>query len=145
MIMNISRRSELPTICWEDVYKRQGPHRDDLCVMANGIDIRKYGSQGQQRTAALSLKLSEIYIVKRKIKDTPVLLLDDVLSELDSSRQNYLLDSISAVSYTHLCSPRKNRDKNRNDSKKNRSTYKSCFNISQWLISDIQTKEILHM
>ena len=62
-----------------------GPHRDDLCVMANGIDIRKYGSQGQQRTAALSLKLSEIYIVKRKIKDTPVLLLDDVLSELDSS------------------------------------------------------------
>ena len=44
-----------------------------------------------------------------------------------------------------LCSPRKNRDKNRNDSKKNRSTYKSCFNISQWLISDIQTKEILHM
>lgn len=43
-----------------------GPHRDDLCVMANGIDIRKYGSQGQQRTAALSLKLSEIYIVKRK-------------------------------------------------------------------------------
>ena len=60
-----------------------GPHRDDLCVMANGIDIRRYGSQGQQRTAALSLKLSEIYIVKRKIKDTPILFLDDVLSELD--------------------------------------------------------------
>ena len=57
-----------------------GPHRDDLCVMANGIDILRYGSQGQQRTAALSLKLSEIYIVKRKIKDTPILLLDDVLS-----------------------------------------------------------------
>ena len=81
-----------------------GPHRDDLCVMADGIDIRKYGSQGQQRTAALSLKLSEIYLVKRKIKDTPVLLLDDVLSELDSSRQTYLLDSIHdiSVSYTHL-------------------------------------------
>ena len=75
----------------------EGPHRDDMCVMANGVDIRKYGSQGQQRTAALSLKLSEIYIVKRKIKDTPVLLLDDVLSELDSSRQNYLLDSISDI------------------------------------------------
>lgn len=68
-----------------------GPHRDDLCMEVNGIDIRRYGSQGQQRTAALSLKLSEIYIVKRTIKDTPVLLLDDVLSELDSSRQTYLL------------------------------------------------------
>ena len=78
-----------------------GPHRDDLCVMANGIDIRKYGSQGQQRTAALSLKLSEIYIVKRKIKDTPVLL--DVLSELDSSRQNYLLDSISDIQTLITC------------------------------------------
>ena len=80
-----------------------GPHRDDLCVMANGIDIRRYGSQGQQRTAALSLKLSEIYIVKSKIKDTPILLLDDVLSELDSSRQNYLLDSISVIQTLITC------------------------------------------
>ena len=80
-----------------------GPHRDDLCVMANGIDIRRYGSQGQQRTAALSLKLSEIYIVKKKIKDTPVLLLDDVLSELDSSRQNYLLESISDIQTLITC------------------------------------------
>ena len=80
-----------------------GPHRDDLCVMANGIDLRRYGSQGQQRTAALSLKLSEIYIVKRKIKDTPILFLDDVLSELDSSRQNYLLDSISDVQTLITC------------------------------------------
>ena len=81
----------------------EGPHRDDMCVMANGIDIRKYGSQGQQRTAALSLKLSEIYIVKRKIKDTPILLLDDVLSELDSSRQNYLLDSIRDIQTLITC------------------------------------------
>ena len=80
-----------------------GPHRDDLCVVANGIDIRRYGSQGQQRTAALSLKLSEIYIVKRKIKDTPILFLDDVLSELDSSRQNYLLDSISDIQTLITC------------------------------------------
>ncbi len=71
-----------------------GPHRDDFCVKVNGIDIRKYGSQGQQRTAALSLKLSEIYLVKKRIHDTPVLLLDDVLSELDHNRQMYLLDSI---------------------------------------------------
>lgn len=80
-----------------------GPHRDDLCVMINGIDIRKYGSQGQQRTAALSLKLSEIYLVKRRIKDTPVLLLDDVLSELDSSRQTYLLDSIHDIQTMITC------------------------------------------
>ena len=80
-----------------------GPHRDDICFMAGGIDISRFGSQGQQRTAALSLKLSEIYIVKRKIKDTPVLLLDDVLSELDSSRQNYLLDSISDIQTLITC------------------------------------------
>lgn len=80
-----------------------GPHRDDLIFMTNGIDIRKYGSQGQQRTAALSLKLSEIYLVKRKIKDTPVLLLDDVLSELDSNRQNYLLESIHDIQTVVTC------------------------------------------
>ena len=84
-------------------YTTVGPHRDDLCVMANGIDIRRYGSQGQQRTVALSLKLSEIYMVKRKIKDTPILLLDDVLSELDRSRQNYLLDSISDIQTLITC------------------------------------------
>ena len=80
-----------------------GPHRDDLMFMVNGIDIRKYGSQGQQRTAALSLKLSEIYLVKKKIKDTPVLLLDDVLSELDSNRQNYLLESINDIQTLITC------------------------------------------
>lgn len=80
-----------------------GPHRDDLCLMADGVDIRRYGSQGQQRTAALSLKLSEIYLVKQKIKDTPVLLLDDVLSELDSSRQTYLLDSIHDIQTMITC------------------------------------------
>lgn len=80
-----------------------GPHRDDMCFMVNGIDIRKYGSQGQQRTAALSLKLSEIYLVKKKIKDTPVLLLDDVLSELDSNRQTYLLDNIHDIQTLVTC------------------------------------------
>ena len=80
-----------------------GPHRDDLCVRINGMDIRKYGSQGQQRTAALSLKLSEIYMVKRSIQDMPILLLDDVLSELDSNRQNYLLNSISQVQTMITC------------------------------------------
>ena len=81
-----------------------GPHRDDLCFLNNGeIDIRKFGSQGQQRTAALSLKLSEIELVKRIIKDTPILLLDDVLSELDKHRQNYLLDSIHDIQAVITC------------------------------------------
>lgn len=71
-----------------------GPHRDDLLFSIGEVDIRRFGSQGQQRTSALSLKLSEIELVKRSIHDTPVLLLDDVLSELDSNRQNYLLNSI---------------------------------------------------
>lgn len=71
-----------------------GPHRDDFLFSVNGVDIRKFGSQGQQRTAALSLKLSEIELVKRTVFESPVLLLDDVLSELDNNRQNYLLNSI---------------------------------------------------
>ena len=91
-----------------------GPHRDDFSFMVtkldeNGnkleepIDIRKFGSQGQQRTAALSLKLSEIELVKKITKDTPVLLLDDVLSELDSNRQNYLLNSIGDIQTIITC------------------------------------------
>lgn len=80
-----------------------GPHRDDFSFVVGDVDIRKYGSQGQQRTAALSLKLSEIELVKRIAKDTPVLLLDDVLSELDSSRQNYLLNSIGEIQTIITC------------------------------------------
>ena len=80
-----------------------GPHRDDICFLTKDIDIRKFGSQGQQRTAALSLKLSEIEIVRKLIKDTPVLLLDDVLSELDKNRQNYLLDSIHDIQTLITC------------------------------------------
>ncbi len=80
-----------------------GPHRDDFSFIVNGIDIRKYGSQGQQRTAALSLKLSEIEIVKKITGHVPVLLLDDVLSELDSNRQNYLLGSIGDIQTIITC------------------------------------------
>ncbi len=85
-----------------------GPHRDDISFIVTDsdnkeIDIRKYGSQGQQRTAALSLKLSEIELVKKMIKDTPILLLDDVLSELDSNRQNYLLDNIGDIQTIITC------------------------------------------
>lgn len=80
-----------------------GPHRDDICFMCGDLDIRKFGSQGQQRTAALSLKLAEIELVKQEIKDTPILLLDDVLSELDKHRQNYLLDSIRGIQTLITC------------------------------------------
>lgn len=80
-----------------------GPHRDDLCFYINDMNIHKFGSQGQQRTAALSLKMAEIELVKNFIKDTPILLLDDVLSELDSNRQNELLNSISDIQTFITC------------------------------------------
>ena len=80
-----------------------GPHRDDICFMVGDLDIRRFGSQGQQRTAALSLKLSEIELVKKSINDKPILLLDDVLSELDIHRQNYLLDSIDDIQTLITC------------------------------------------
>lgn len=72
----------------------KGPHRDDISISANGIDLRKFGSQGQQRTAALSLKLSEIKIIEEETGEKPILLLDDVLSELDNDRQTYLINSL---------------------------------------------------
>ena len=80
-----------------------GPHRDDLCFVNRDVDLRKYGSQGQQRTCALALKLAEIEIVKSKTGDSPILLLDDVLSELDRKRQNFLLDSIHDIQTVVTC------------------------------------------
>lgn len=80
-----------------------GPHRDDMCFLIRDIDIRRFGSQGQQRSCALSLKLSEIELVKESIGETPVLVLDDVLSELDSSRQNFLLNSIHDIQTIITC------------------------------------------
>lgn len=80
-----------------------GPHRDDISFYVNDIDIRKYGSQGQQRTAALSLKLAEIELVKRMVHDYPILLLDDVLSELDGNRQNHLLSVINHIQTMITC------------------------------------------
>lgn len=80
-----------------------GPHRDDINFVIQGIDVRKYGSQGQQRTVALSLKLAEIEFVKLTINDKPILLLDDVLSELDSNRQNLLLNKIKDIQTIITC------------------------------------------
>ncbi|MEK4483996.1 DNA replication/repair protein RecF [Psychrobacillus sp. FSL H8-0484] len=71
-----------------------GPHRDDLQFFVNDYDVQTYGSQGQQRTTALSLKLAEIELIKQEVGEAPVLLLDDVLSELDDYRQSHLLNTI---------------------------------------------------
>lgn len=90
----------------QDIHKKMtsvGPHRDDIIFLIKDVDVRKYGSQGQQRTCALSLKLAEIELVKKIINDMPVLLLDDVLSELDSSRQNYLLNHIHDIQAMISC------------------------------------------
>lgn len=71
-----------------------GPHRDDLSFFINDKDVKLYGSQGQQRTTALSLKLAEIDLIYEQINEYPILLLDDVLSELDDFRQSHLLTTI---------------------------------------------------
>lgn len=79
-----------------------GPHRDDLIFRVNGMDVQTYGSQGQQRTTALSLKLAEIELIYNEIGEYPILLLDDVLSELDDFRQSHLLNTIQGKVQTFV-------------------------------------------
>jgi len=89
-----------------DIYQKNtctGPHRDELSFFVKDENIRTFGSQGQQRTAALSVKMAEIELVKRKIGDNPILLLDDVLSELDRTRQQCLLNSIEGIQTIITC------------------------------------------
>ncbi len=83
-------------------YTTCGPHRDDLKLVLNDFDVRKFGSQGQQRTVALALKLSELEFMKSEAGEYPVLLLDDVFSELDSSRRQFLMDFIGGRVQTFL-------------------------------------------
>lgn len=80
-----------------------GPHRDDMLFYIGNQEIKTYGSQGQKRTAALSLKMAEIEIVENTIGEKPILLLDDVLSELDRNRQNYLLENIKGIQTIITC------------------------------------------
>lgn len=80
----------------KDIYRKttgSGIHKDDLDIKINGIDLRSYGSQGQKRSAAISLKLSEIELIKRIKGEYPVVLLDDIFSELDPKRQHMLLET----------------------------------------------------
>ena len=91
----------------EEIIRAQalvGPHRDDVSFFINGAEAKKFASQGQQRTVVLSLKLAELELIKEKINDTPVLLLDDVLAELDDIRQNYLLNAIGENTQTIITS-----------------------------------------
>lgn len=106
-----------------------GPHRDDMQFSVFDVDIRKYGSQGQQRTSALSLKLAEIELVKRNINETPILLLDDVLSELDSSRQNYLLNSIHDIQTIITCT-------GLDEFIKNRFKIDKIFNVVEGVVTE---------
>ena len=80
-----------------------GPHRDDLTLTLSGMDVRVYGSQGQQRTTALSLKLAELDIMRREIGEWPVLMLDDVMSELDPRRRRQLLGRLKGIQTIVTC------------------------------------------
>ena len=80
-----------------------GPHKDDMGFFIGGNDVKTYGSQGQQRTAALSVKLAEIDLIREESGYSPVLLLDDVLSELDEKRQGYLLEKINHAQILLTC------------------------------------------
>ena len=83
-----------------------GPHKDDFVVSLSGIDLKAFGSQGQTRTAAISLKLAQRELYRREFGEEPVLLLDDVLSELDPARQDFVLNQIkSGQVFITCCEP----------------------------------------
>lgn len=78
-------------------YTTIGPHRDDIKISASGVDVRRFGSQGQQRSAVLSLKLAEIKTFEKRTGEKPILLLDDVMSELDVTRREALFEAIKGI------------------------------------------------
>ena len=101
---------KLQTRAMAEYYQRTtlvGPHRDDISFLIDDTPARQYGSQGQQRTLVLALKLSELQLIEEVVGEPPLLLLDDVLAELDLNRQNQLLDTIqdrfqTLITTTHL-------------------------------------------
>lgn len=104
---------------WVDLYKEKlaaqfesdvhqgftesGPHRDDLILLLDGNSARAFGSQGQQRSCVIALKLAEAQILKAAVGEEPVMLLDDVMSELDQSRQHYILNNLSGMQVFITC------------------------------------------
>ena len=84
-------------------YTGVGVHRDDLDISVNGLSARLYGSQGQQRSCAIALKIGEAMLLKGVTGENPVILLDDVMSELDPERQDYLLNRIRGFQVFITC------------------------------------------
>ena len=80
-----------------------GPHKDDILFAINGKEVKSFGSQGQQRTTALAARLAEVDLIREETGEEPVLLLDDVLSELDEKRQKFLLESIAGLQTFLTC------------------------------------------
>jgi DNA replication and repair protein RecF len=99
-LARLKKELELDT---ERGYTNTGIHKDDIALLVDGADIRAYGSQGQQRTAALALKLAELEIFENLSKETPVLILDDVFSELDKTRRQRLLEKIKNIQTFITC------------------------------------------
>ncbi|MBP3201252.1 MAG: DNA replication/repair protein RecF [Lachnospiraceae bacterium] len=99
----LKKLKETREIDIKNQYTGIGPHRDDISFKIGEKDIRRFGSQGQKKTAAISLKLSELRIIKEKTNETPVLLLDDVFSELDESRQKLLVSNLKDVQTIITC------------------------------------------
>ncbi len=95
-------------------YTSVGIHRDDLDIKINGISARRFGSQGQQRSAVLSMKLSEAELLYQKNEERPVILLDDVLSELDNKRQDFLLNKVGDYQVFVTCCEQSNKEQLRN-------------------------------
>lgn len=91
-------------------YTSVGPHRDDIDITINGISARRFASQGQQRSAVLSMKLSEAELLYRKNGERPVILLDDVLSELDNKRQDFLLNKVEEYQVFVTCCEESNKE-----------------------------------
>ena len=91
-------------------YTSIGPHRDDMDIKINNISARKFGSQGQQRSAVLSMKLSEAELLYQKNGERPVILLDDVLSELDNKRQDFLLNKVEEYQVFVTCCEESNKE-----------------------------------
>ena len=87
-----------------------GPHRDDIEILINGKNAKAFASQGQQRSAVLSLKLAEAAVLRERMGEEPVILLDDVLSELDSNRQDFLLNELKDCQVFITCCEKSNKE-----------------------------------
>ena len=104
----------------------KGAHRDDAEILINGKNARLYASQGQQRSAVLSLKLAEAAVLSERMGEKPIILLDDVMSELDSKRQDFLLNKLDDCQVFITCCEQSNKEQLRQG---------KIFNVSNGVIS----------